>query len=557
MKKFLLFTALSISYLCALAQCLSLDCNNYNSQDTGQWHCSKPVSDIVQYGPTGNPNDYFLSVNNSAGHVYLYNDHDFSFNWLDAKECCLCWDFKVIIDGDNSNLVSIQPKISIFNGAYDNPNLLAEFNCNFTITENDGWVHICAPISVCIGGILPENSQGNWSISGGCTDWLSLIQNVDGIRFELNPTPDLLELGFDNICIVPCSTSESYCCPLPNQIINGNFELGNTAFTSNYSFNNAGTISSLLPKDYNVCNGQTAAAICKGWDIQDNTSCNYQNGSFLVVNGNTNQNNNINNIIWEQTNIALEVDSQYRFCAYAKDLSQCCFNKIPRIRIQSIPGGITPWININTNTADPCDWQEISRSFTATSNSVTIRILIDETAVGDGNDLAIDDISLHKLPKPNFDFTHQFNGSSCTASIYNITNADDVLIPTCEYKWAVAELSNINPLTILPGSVMFGNNQSSQVWDLTTNFPGYVYSPQKFYLVVLMIEGCECYSNAFRYHILYDSGLKNMKVIDEIRKSETDPKVSKSIEMQLEKHFSKKEIIKQKVPIIKEKPFKK
>ena len=305
--------------------------------------------------------------------------------------------------------------------------------------------------------------------------------------------------------------SSAYCCGGENLIFNGNFESGDVGFVSEY---NSVHHNQVLPGDYSVINYIDAGAICSNWEVEDHTHCvNGVNDQILVVNGQTQQSSNTNNIIWQTPPIQVELDSQYKFCAFVKHLPQCCFDITPEIRIE-IKYEETAWFSLQDWTsisytgpaAAPCGWVQVGGSFTAIGPTIEIRILMDELGNGDGNDLALDDISLTKLDNPELTITVEFEAFSdpliLEASIFSIDNIDDLLPDdSCEYVWSIVEVISISPLQ-LDWAQTINNNwmggtgvNNSNNWGLTTSFPGISLPGDKLYMVHFAIANCECSAN--------------------------------------------------------------
>ena len=337
---------------------------------------------------------------------------------------------------------------------------------------------------------------------------------------------------------------ESGCCPTPNLITNGDFESGNTGFTSQYTFNNV-TLP-FLPSEYDILNQATASQMCESWNVDDHTTYCDQAGNFMVANGLNSQSSNTNNVIWETTVTGIQRDSQYRFCANFKDLEQCCFNVNPKIKIVASPGGSTGWITINTNDGNPCDWQLEDLSFTAASTTVNLKILLDHTAYGDGNDLAIDDISLHLKPKTVFGLYADEQASASgtltvNASINGPTTGDDNLPgPDCDYAWIVANVTNLSPFTI--GSpIMADVNGGIYGWGLTTTFPGYPFQSSsgnpKIYVIYMFVYNCDCQGN--NYARTFVGGNSGLRAVDIKLKPEQEKALKRQMEEYLAKELAK------------------
>jgi len=246
----------------------------------------------------------------------------------------------------------------------------------------------------------------------------------------------------------------------------------------------------------------------------------------MGVNGLTNMPTGSTSVIWEQT-ISLKKGSDYRFCGNFKNLPQCTFDTFPKVTVQ-LSSGVSRTVTINTDASNVCDWQKISFCFRAAETSVTIKILLKEDSLGDGNDLAIDDISVQKLGDPNLATTmmHQYGTQVVTASINTIGLSDDYLPfdpSECNnlfsWFWYVVSLrdGHYDP----DGSWGIGNSvigswMSNPVttgfttgpgWGLTTNFPGFTFEWGKQYAFGMVTQSCctECVDSGWTVHHVYVS----------------------------------------------------
>jgi len=503
-------------------------CDDFNDQDVSNWQGVLAEPNFADSpGPSGSSSDFFLHATDDQGYSYIFNEVDYQGNWQEYNGQCLCWDFQVIEDGNLGEPLS--PRLIIYSGSSTNPTASAAFTATVQTTEGAGWVHVCAPIEVLNDGDpFPSNANGSWNMAVGstATDWNNLLQNITGIRFVLDLTSyPIEEYGYDNICIQDCDivgepTDEgAFCCEGDNLVENGNFEFGNTGFISDYV--NDG---SLYPGAYDV----SSSSSFFGTDINDHSSCAdpsaYTNSQFLLVNGKTTQPTGTTSVIWEQT-IDVKPESNYKFCANFKNLPQCRFDILPEIQVE-INGNLYPWQVINTST-DPCDWQTIEECFTSDSEAVTVRIHLSEEGLGDGNDLAIDDIAVQEKLSQNLAITvqHQGTDNEVTGSVNTLSTADDMLLVNdlCieendgnQYYWFVFELDSY-PFTglfdnMVPGTFAWSSNQTgfsqqtgalTSTWNLTTNFPDYVFEDNKLYMVGMYVPTCcdSCYDEAWAYQL--------------------------------------------------------
>ncbi|MGB0879579.1 MAG: LamG-like jellyroll fold domain-containing protein [Polaribacter sp.] len=338
---------------------------------------------------------------------------------------------------------------------------------------------------------------------------------------------------WDSLCdniIEPEPTDEgAYCCEGENLVENGNFESGNTGFTSDYIQS-----TTTYPGEYDV----TTTATNFNAKVSDHSFCEdpteyANNDQFMVVNGKTQQPGGTTSVIWEQT-ISIQPEKEYKFCANFKNMPQCTFSITPEVQIE-INGQLFGWNTINTDETDPCNWQKISECFTGENDQVKIKIHIKECGNGDGNDLAIDDISVQEKLDQNLNITvqHQANPKQITASINTISTTDDTLLvgQECEeqnggyeHYWFVYEPASY-PVSS-PISSMVSNSWSwssnlggsstqlspasatNPVWNLTTTFPNYNFEDNKLYVIGLYVPSCceSCYDEGWTYQLTYNSG---------------------------------------------------
>ena len=492
-------------------------CTDFESGSTEGWTNLFSVLSISSPALDGTN---YLRVRDDSGASWTYNDTSYPTNFEQHLGSCLCFDYKVFNDA-TSGAPTLNPKITIYQGA--NPNsysLRATFISTISITENSDWVHVCAPIELATGGVMPSNADGAWVMSGGATpaDWNTLLGNVSGLSFWVDVAGSGAQsevIGVDNICIQECDNDEppsnegAYCCDDENLVLNGNFEAGDTNFSSSYI-----QTASTYPGEYDVTN----TAVNFGATVTDHSFCedpiSYpSNDMYMVVNGRTQQTSTA--IVWEQTINGLEEGERYKFCANFKNMPQCTFDILPVVFMNAgttSSGAQT----INTVTSDPCNWQNVEITFTATGPSQSVRILLDEGGNGDGNDVAIDDIYVGKLTDPNLQITVQHDGTTnqITGSLNTISTTDDNLHGVeCEYYWYVAESSGF-PVSVVWSTFAYGNGSGSMLppfastpgpnWDLTTTFPGYTFADDTLYVIGMYTPECGCYDEGFTYQLTYN-----------------------------------------------------
>ncbi|AFL81798.1 hypothetical protein Aeqsu_2338 [Aequorivita sublithincola DSM 14238] len=487
-------------------------CTNFESGSFDGWQNRYSTSSINSPALDGTN---YLRVRDGSGGSWVYNSTSYPKDWKRFIDHCLCFDYKVFNDGIASSSANINPKIVLYDGASPQASTVyAVFVATNTVTENDDWVHVCAPILPSDGVTLPGNGDGQWT-NVTPAQWNALLSNVGGVAFAIDIAGSSAQteiIGVDNICIQDCNNVEppsnegSYCCDGENLVVNGNFEFGNSGFNSSYSNNPA-----VYPGQYDVTNSASAF----GATVTDHSFCAdpiayATNDDFMIVNGKTQQSGNA--VIWQQTISGLERGARYKFCANFKNMPQCTFDILPRINMIVSGSGATGFSAVSVNPADPCDWDSREYNFTASSSSVSLRIVLDQTGNGDGNDLAIDDIAVTKLIDPNLSITvqHQGNPQEITGSINTISPSDDSLHGSdCEYYWFVSEVTSYPPIVVSGPAFASGNASGNSLgaspWNLTTTFPDYNFNQNTMYIVGMYTPECGCYDEGFTYQLTYNN----------------------------------------------------
>jgi hypothetical protein len=356
--------------------------------------------------------------------------------------------------------------------------------------------------------IVQEITQAGW-----------IVSNPSSGQYTVNITSNSINhVSFFNCEEDIIKVNSIYCCEGESILNNGNFENGNTVFTSNYTYQPSVAANTVLPGQYTITDMVGASSISTNWFVDDHSTCNGGSGNnIMLVNGKTTQPNNTNSIIYEHTITGLDKDSTYKFCGFFKNLPQCSFDVLPEIRFQATNASYsTNWTTISQNASDPCAWQEEGFHFNPYSSTVTIRILLKEDGLGDGSDLALDDLALQLIPEPNLEITvenQSINPSQTkiTASVNNLTNTDDLLADSsCEYFWVIGEANGIGG----PYSNLAWGNNTSSGWGLTTIFPGYnggfpngTFQTGQLYVVALFVQNCECTADGFTLQYTYDMRL--------------------------------------------------
>jgi hypothetical protein len=384
----------------------------------------------------------YAYVDNFCGNCVGDASGNLSFNRGTSTDCGkgkVCFDYTLPSAGGNTGQVVI------------NLNVLQNGQVLHTLTSgplNGGTSHCFTIDPGTIPGLSTTLSHFDFAATGLFTLGTSTTPKSEGIA------PDGITAGVNNDYKVSCDEG---CCPAPNLITNGNFELGNGGFNSAYAFDaGAYTAAAVTPGEYAVMNATQAAAVSSAWNATNHGSC-APSGKFLVVNGASGQTGS--KLAWSQT-VPVQPGKEYRFCANFRNLPQCAFDVKPKIEIRftSVTGANLTSV-INANATNACDWVQETRHLVIPAGVVllTTEIWLDETGLGDGNDLAIDDISLQQMQTASNALV-QLNiaSSNLTATTYNLSATPQNGQPI-GFAWELCELDNA-------GNCIFTVSNPSDWW---------------------------------------------------------------------------------------------
>lgn len=284
----------------------------------------------------------------------------------------------------------------------------AQVNCDITTSGN---------LSICGPGTITLSVQGNtqdvqWTNSEGriisTSNTLTTTVNESSTFHVINKIPFGLEL-----------------------IRNGDFENGNTDFTSKY---NTSCIQGTMPQGA-YCITDNSGWFHPGWS---NCQTRESTGEMMVSDGAI----TANEAIWCQS-VAVEQNKDYAFSAWLTTL----IGAAPPIMQFSINGKLLGEAFESNDT--PCDWQEffeIWNSGTSTSADICI---VNQNTAGNGNDFALDNISLREtcfdeesinviiIDSIKVDLGR--DTSFCAGDEKLISNLASNQIPSLTYEWSTGE----------------------------------------------------------------------------------------------------------------------
>ena len=233
---------------------------------------------------------------------------------------------------------------------------------------------VSSPTTICSG------TPTNLSVSGSTTSYLWTASPSDASLTGANNTiasPTVSPLTTTTYTVT--STSNA---PSSNMVSNGDFSLGNTGFTTNYTYVvNAG--------DNGVQGGYGIVTTAISW-FRFFPSCNIEHttgtGKMMIVDGSTS--NAGNDKVWGQT-IAVEPNKIYSFSYWVQTVALGNPASIANIELK-INGVV---VRTDLAPSSECSWS--LRTYTWNSEAATTAdiALYNKVFVQQGNDFAIDDIS--------------------------------------------------------------------------------------------------------------------------------------------------------------------
>jgi gliding motility-associated-like protein len=191
----------------------------------------------------------------------------------------------------------------------------------------------------------------------------------------------ILEVIFQN-SYANCPDS-LLCGTLGNELVtNGNFNAGNTGFTSAYTYDDTSNVSILLEGHYAVMTDPNP--IHSSFRGIDHTT---GNGNFMIVNGATGTNLSV----WCQ-DIAVTPNTDYLFSAWVTSL----YPGSPAKLQFSING-----LNLDTGFVAPeladSSWQQYCTKWNSGARTSVTICIVNQNINSGGNDFGLDDISFKEI----------------------------------------------------------------------------------------------------------------------------------------------------------------
>ena len=257
-----------------------------------------------------------------------------------------------------------------------------------------------------------------------------------------NSEGKIISTDFSSIQNITTSTTFTVVNKIPigpELISNGDFESGNTHFTSSYSMQ---CINGTMPQG-SYCITDNSGWFHPGWATCETIT---KTGNMLVSDGAVTPNENI----WCQ-NVAVESNKDYAFSAMITSV----FIQNPPIMQFSINGELLgePFRANDT----PCDWQEFFHVWNSNLNTSANICIVNQNTEGDGNDFAIDNISLREtcFDTETLDVTITDSvkinlGSGfkfCPGDVKTLQNIASNQVNRAKYTWSTGETSKTIDIT--------------------------------------------------------------------------------------------------------------
>jgi gliding motility-associated-like protein len=228
--------------------------------------------------------------------------------------------------------------------------------------------------------IITVDAGESDTICGGETRY---FHATGGLFYNWYPTEGLM-FTEGEYNAVTTDTNVTYYCDItsagPNIIYNGDFELGNVGFTSNYTYN-----STSLYSESTYMVGQSPQSYHPNFfTCPDHTS---GIGKQLIVNGAVTP----NITIWQQT-IQIVPNTDYIFSCWVQNVGPDANLAQLQFRINS---NLIGPVFLSSDTI--CHWSRFYTLWNSGTNNTALISIVNQNVGGGGNDFALDDIFFSEL----------------------------------------------------------------------------------------------------------------------------------------------------------------
>jgi gliding motility-associated-like protein len=297
----------------------------------------------------------------------------------------ICLGDGIQLDGSGQGTLTWTPATGLSNSNIANPIATPATTTTYTLnaTQNgcSGSDQVTINVTIPPPVIIPDDTV---ICVGECIN----IPVSGGIYYSWSPTTGLDDPASSSPTACPATTTTytvTSFSPSVNIVVNGDFEQGNTGFSSSYQY----SVNVQAEGTYYVTTN--AALNHPAFVGTDHTT---GSGNFMVVNGSQVPNTNV----WCQ-NIIVQPNTEYIFSAWVSSM----VGSNPAILQFSINGNVLG--NPFTAPANINIWEEFFATWNSGVNtSANICIVNQNTALG-GNDFGLDDIFFSPVCQSTADIT--------------------------------------------------------------------------------------------------------------------------------------------------------
>ena len=224
-----------------------------------------------------------------------------------------------------------------------------------------------------------------------------------------------------------CSATDTYVTGT-EMVTNGDFEAGNTGFTTAYVYTaDVAGNSELVPEGYYGV-GASANNYHSAFYGTDHTS---GSGKFMIINGTITP----DQIVWSQNGISVLPNTNYYFSAYGLTLVPGN-NAILRFSINGVQVGSTATLPDGyTSTSGPYNWVRFYGIWNSGSATTADLSIVNLQLAAGGNDFGLDDISFSDLPSTSLTAAASYNNPLCLGTTLNLTATATAGATPLTYSW--------------------------------------------------------------------------------------------------------------------------
>lgn len=229
-------------------------------------------------------------------------------------------------------------------------------------------------------------------------------------------------LGYLVLTLYTASCVMAQCCTCslfgPELVLNGDFSLGNTAFTTSYTYG-----SNASPGRYGIATNPHQAN--NGWASCADHSSGTGNMMWVDLSGSSSIN------VWTQVVNNLQPHTQYLFSCWVTTLDLLG----PGILQFAINGNLvgTPF----TAPLTECDWIKFCVMWNSGMNTTATIRITNQSQFSSGNDIALDDISFRQCQLNTY---NNVSVSICPNQSYTLPSGINVTTPGTYYDTLVSYL---------------------------------------------------------------------------------------------------------------------